>query len=40
MLNFTHCMVDSGEKIAEVIQISEHMLSELLKEYRLVFTEP
>ena len=40
MLNFTNCMVYSGEKVFEVNQHSDQRLDELEKEYLVVFSEP
>ena len=40
MLNSTHRVAHSGDKVAEVNQHSEQMLDELEKEYPDVFSEP
>ena len=40
MLNFTHHIVHTNDKIPEFNQNSEQMLSKLEKEYIAVFSEP
>ena len=40
MLNYTHRVVHSGEKVAEVNQCSKKMVNEVEKEYLIVFSEP